>query len=52
MRAFQLVAWQKPPIRSLDAKALDHKNAVSSAAAHLGQIEQIRLLMSLQLAFG
>jgi hypothetical protein len=39
----------KDAIRTLDAKTPDQKNAVSSAAAHLAQIEQTRLLISLQL---
>ncbi len=37
-------------IRSLDAKTPDQKDAVAAANARVGQIEQIRLLMSLQLA--
>ncbi len=40
----------KGAIRSLDAKTPEQKDAVASANAHLGQIEQTRLLMSLQLA--
>ena len=40
----------KGAIRSLDAKTPEQKDAVAGAMAHLGQIEQTRLLMSLQLA--
>jgi hypothetical protein len=39
----------KGAIRALDAKTSDQKDAVAAANSHLGQIEQIRLLMSLQL---
>ena len=37
-------------LQSLDAKTPEQKAAVASAGAHFGQIEQTRLLMSLQLA--
>jgi len=40
----------KGAIRSLDAKTPEQKDAVAAAMAHLGQAEQTRLLMSLQLA--
>ena len=40
----------KGAIRSLDAKTPEQKDAVAGANAHLAQIEQTRLLMSLQLA--
>jgi hypothetical protein len=40
----------KGAIRSLDAKTPDQKDAIAGANAHLAQIEQTRLLMSLQLA--
>jgi hypothetical protein len=40
----------KGAIRALDAKTPDQKDAVAGANAHLAQIEQTRLLMSLQLA--
>jgi hypothetical protein len=40
----------KGAIRSLDAKTPEQKDAVAGAMAHLGQVEQTRLLMSLQLA--
>ncbi len=40
----------KGAIRSLDAKTAEQKDAVAGANAHLAQIEQTRLLMSLQLA--
>ena len=40
----------KDAIRSLDAKTPEQKDAVAGAMAHLGQVEQTRLLMSLQLA--
>ncbi len=40
----------KGAIRSLDAKTPDQKDAIAAANAHVGQIEQIRLLISLQLA--
>jgi hypothetical protein len=40
----------KGAIRSLDAKTPEQKDAVAAANSHLGQIEQTRLLMSLQLA--
>lgn len=40
----------KGAIRSLDAKTPEEKDAIASANAHLGVIEQTRLLMSLQLA--
>jgi hypothetical protein len=40
----------KRGLQSLDAKTPEQKQAVASAAAHLGQIETTRLLMSLQLA--
>ena len=37
-------------IRSLDAKTPEQKTALAAANSHLSQFEQIRLLMSLQLA--
>jgi hypothetical protein len=37
-------------IRSLDAKTPEQKDALAAAKSHVGQIEQTRLLMSLQLA--
>ena len=40
----------KGALRSLDAKTPEQKDAVAAASAHFGQIEQTRLLMSLQLA--
>ena len=40
----------KGAIRSLDAKTPEQKDAIAGANAHLAQIEQTRLLMSLQLA--
>ena len=40
----------KGALRGLDAKTPEQKDAVAGANAHLAQIEQTRLLMSLQLA--
>jgi hypothetical protein len=40
----------KGSIRSLDAKTPEQKDAVAAAMAHVGQAEQTRLLMSLQVA--
>jgi hypothetical protein len=40
----------KGAVRSLDAKTPDQKDAIAGANTHLAQIEQTRLLMSLQLA--
>ena len=40
----------KGAIHALDPKTPEQKDAVAAANAHLGQIEQTRLLMSLQLA--
>ena len=40
----------KDAFRSVDAKTPEQKDAVAGAMAHLGQVEQTRLLMSLQLA--
>src|SRR5271165_5626726 len=40
----------KGAIRALDAKTPEQKDAVAGANAHLAQIEQTRLLMSLQVA--
>ena len=40
----------KTAVRSLDAKTPEQKDAIAGANAHLAQIEQTRLLMSLQLA--
>ncbi len=40
----------KAAIRSLDAKTPEQKDALAAANSHMGQFEQTRLLMSLQLA--
>ena len=40
----------KGAVHALDPKTPEQKDAVAAANAHLGQIEQTRLLMSLQLA--
>ena len=49
-KAMATMSAFKGAIRSLDAKTPEQKHAVAGAIAHLGQIEQTRLLMSLQLA--
>jgi Protein of unknown function (DUF4239) len=49
-KAMAGISALKNGIRSLDAKTQEQKDAVAAANSHLGQIEQTRLLMSLQLA--
>ncbi len=49
-KAMASIGALKSAIHSLDAKTLEQKDAVAAANTHLGQIEQTRLLMSLQLA--
>jgi len=49
-KAMATMSAFKGAIRTLDAKTPEQKDAVAGAMAHLGQIEQTRLLMSLQLA--
>jgi hypothetical protein len=49
-KAMASIGALKGAIRSLDAKTPEQKEAVAGANAHLAQIEQTRLLMSLQLA--
>jgi hypothetical protein len=49
-KAMANMAALKGAIASLDAKTPEQKDAIAGAHAHLGQIEQTRLLMSLQLA--
>lgn len=49
-KAMAALAAFKAAIRSLDAKTPEQKDAITAANSHLGQFEQTRLLMSLQLA--
>ncbi len=49
-KAMGAISALKGAIHSLDAKTPEQKDAVAGANAHLAQIEQTRLLMSLQLA--
>jgi hypothetical protein len=49
-KAVAALAALRGAIGSLDAKTPEQKDAVAGANAHLAQIEQTRLLMSLQLA--
>ena len=49
-KAMATMSGLKGAIHSLDPKTPEQKDAVAGANAHLAQIEQTRLLMSLQLA--
>src|SRR5271165_2811740 len=49
-KAMATMSAFKGAIAALDAKTPEQKSAVAASSAHLGQIEQTRLLMSLQLA--
>ena len=48
-RAIAALRAFKAAVRSLDAKTPEQKDALAAAESHLGQFEQTRLLMSLQL---
>jgi Protein of unknown function (DUF4239) len=49
-KAMATMSALRGAIRALDAKTPEQKDAVAAANSHLGQLEQTRLLMSLQLA--
>ena len=49
-KAMAAMQAYKAAIQSLDAKTPEQKDALAAANSHLGQFEQTRLLMSLQLA--